>query len=68
MIVYITQECMGEAATEADVVAMIAMLRAKGWDARAGVGRDEIDDEENPKIRESFDSDFAACLNRIASA
>ena len=66
MIVYITQECMGEAATEADVAAMIAMLRTEGWDARAGVGRDEIDEEYNPYNRESFNRDFAACLNRIA--
>ena len=65
-IVYITQEWMGAEATEADVVSMIAMLREKGWDARAGVGRSEIDEEENPKIRESFNRDFAACLNRIA--
>ena len=65
-IVYITQEWMGAEATEADVVSMIAMLREKGWDARAGVGRSEIDEEENPYIRETFEHDFAACLNRIA--
>ena len=67
-IVYITQECMGEAATEADVITMIAMLRAEGWDARAGVGRGEIDEEYSPYDSEIFDRDFTACLNRIASA
>ena len=67
-IVYITQEVLGAEATEADLVSMIAMLRAEGWDARAGVGRDEIDEGYSPYNRESFDRDFAYCLNRIASA